>query len=62
MKKCPYRRHELLVPTSGCCWAYYEAKRPDGLKWVHFPTCSKENCPIKHPDLLEGAKLSEPEE
>ena len=60
MKKCIYK-HEL--PVSGdWCWAYWSSDRPDGRLWCHWPICSKENCPIKHPELLEGAKLSESED
>jgi hypothetical protein len=34
---------------------YSCSKRPDGKWWAHFPKCSEEECPFKHPELLEGA-------
>lgn len=50
--------HQMEIPTVGwCCEAYYKSKRNDGKEWMHFPLCSEENCPLKHPELLEGATL-----
>lgn len=37
------------------CKAYNMSKRPDDNIWCHFPICSDKNCPLKHPELLEGA-------
>ena len=39
------------------CMAYSKSERKDGLFWAHFPICCDENCPLKNPDLLEGAVL-----
>jgi len=39
------------------CDAYSESKRKDGLHWAHYPECKEENCPLIHPELLEGAVL-----
>ncbi|MBO5711409.1 MAG: hypothetical protein J6R47_01090 [Acholeplasmatales bacterium] len=55
MNNCPF---ELYIPDVGiCCKAYYESKRSDGKEWCHFPRCYDDKCPLKHPELLEGAKL-----
>lgn len=55
MKKCKYN---MFIPFEGiCCKAYYESIRPDGKGWMHFPLCDEPNCPLDHPELLEGAKL-----
>jgi len=43
------------------CEAYHKSERSDGLNWCHFPICSDENCPLKHPELLEGAILKKEE-
>lgn len=40
-----------------CCGAYGESKRPDGRHWAHYPFCEENDCPLIHPDLLEGAEL-----
>ena len=40
-----------------CCKAYFDSKRADGKLWCHFPKCFDINCPLLHPELLEGAKL-----
>jgi hypothetical protein len=53
MKKCPY---SIMLPVAGnCCNVYSNSKRPDGKWWCHWPKCSNENCPLEHPELLEGA-------
>lgn len=53
-------KYHLDIPTVGlCCEAYYKAKRKDNREWMHFPFCSEENCPLKHPELLKGATLEE---
>lgn len=44
--------------TDVCCGAYSVSKRPDGLHWAHYPLCVERNCPIIHPELLEGATLT----
>ena len=55
MEECKY---QLDIPKIGeCCEAYYKSKRNDGKEWMHFPFCSEENCPLKHPELLEGATI-----
>lgn len=51
-------KYNLEIPNVGlCCEAYYKSKRNDGLEWMHFPFCSEKNCPLKHPELLQGATL-----
>lgn len=55
MKDCKYN---ILIPNAGiCCQAYYKSIRPDGKGWMHFPACDEQNCPLMHPELLEGAIL-----
>ena len=39
------------------CGAYSASKRKDGLHWAHYPKCKIENCPVVHPELLDGAIL-----
>ena len=54
-KHCKYN---LFIPTIGtCCGAYAESFREDGKFWAHFPMCAESNCPLIHPELLEGAIL-----
>ena len=54
--------YTIDIPFVGiCCKAYYKSKRKDGKLWLHFPLCSEENCPLLHPELLEGATLTEEE-
>ena len=54
-------KYKLVIPTVGlCCEAYYLSKGNKGFGqrcWMHFPFCSKENCPLEHPELLKGATL-----
>ena len=51
-------KHNITIPTIGvCCGAYYKSKRKDKKEWLHFPICKDENCPLAHPELLEGATL-----
>lgn len=54
-------KYHLEIPTVGlCCEAYYLSKGYKGCQersWFHFPFCSEENCPLKHPELLKGATL-----
>ena len=59
MKKCKY-----AIEFSGMelhCMVYSYSKRPDNKFWAHFPDCSDEKCPLKHPELLEGATFDEEE-
>lgn len=59
MKQCHYN---LVIPTVGtCCAVYSYSKTPDNKWWAHFPECSKENCPLEHPELLDGAVFDEEE-
>ena len=59
MKKCKY---VIEFPGMGLhCMAYSYSKRPDNKWWAHFPECSKESCPLEHPELLEGAVFDEEE-
>lgn len=41
------------------CSAYSYAKYPNAISWLHFPVCDLSNCPIKHPELLNGGILKE---
>lgn len=49
------------LPRFGmCCKAYSESKptKENTWKhWAHYPKCSEENCPLRHPELLEGRTL-----
>ena len=55
LERCEYR---LEIPNVGiCCGAYSKSKRTDGLHWSHYPLCENKNCPLMHPNLLEGAEL-----
>ena len=59
MKQC---RYSIIIPEAGsCCTVYSYSKRPDNKWWAHFPECSKENCPLEHPELLEGAVFDKEE-
>lgn len=59
MTDCKY---QIDLLTAGiCCKAYLESIRPDGRGWMHFPDCNESNCPLIHPELLEGAILVEEE-
>lgn len=59
MNKCIY---SINLPTAGpCCNVYSYSKRPDNKWWAHWPKCSNENCPLEHPELLEGAVFDEEE-
>lgn len=59
MKQCNY---DVIFPDGEIrCMVYSYSKRPDGKWWAHFPECSEEKCPLKHPELLEGAIFDEEE-
>ena len=62
VKGCKYH---LQIPTVGlCCEAYYLSKGYRGCQqrcWMHFPFCAEHNCPLKHPELLNGATLESEE-
>ena len=59
MKQCKYA---IEFPGMGFhCMVYSYSKRPDNKWWAHFPECSKESCPLEHPELLEGAVFDEEE-
>lgn len=49
------------IPRAGlCCNAYSESKPTNANKWrhwAHYPDCTEENCPLKHPELLNGRIL-----
>lgn len=55
MKTCKY---EMPFPSEHpfngtvLCGAYSESKLPNGKLWAHYPKCTSENCPLKHPELL----------
>lgn len=40
------------------CLAYSEANYPNGKMNLYFPVCSKKNCPLKNPKLLNGGNLN----
>ena len=53
-------KYTINIPSVGiCCKAYCKSKRKERLFWLHFPSCSEENCPLIHPELLEEATLTE---
>ena len=53
MKSC---RYSVIFPKGEIrCMVYAYSKRPDNKFWAHYPECSEEKCPLKHPELLEGA-------
>ena len=59
MNPCIY---SITLPKAGsCCVVYSHSKRPDNKWWAHWPKCPKENCPLEHPELLEGAVFDEKE-
>lgn len=46
------------IPRIGqCCEYYVKTLDSYGMRWHHYPECCEENCPIMHPELLEGRKL-----
>lgn len=57
-KSCQYF---FDIPKIGiCCKAYSESKHTKENKWrywAHYPNCTEENCPLKHPELLQGRTL-----
>ena len=55
MKECNYKIE--LLDAGVCCNAYSKSERSDGKWWAHWPKCLSENCPLQHPELLEGAIL-----
>ena len=57
MKRCVY---SIRLPEAGvCCNVYSNSQRSDNKWWAHWPKCSPDNCPIQHPELLEGATFNE---
>jgi len=50
-------KYTLYHPNGHLCGAYNKSKRKDGKLWAHYPECKLENCPLRHPELLEGAIL-----
>lgn len=58
VKTCQYF---FVIPKHGiCCGAYSESKPTKENRWrhwAHYPDCKEENCPLKHPELLEGRIL-----
>ena len=50
--------HHFPIPKVGMCCGYYSKTLDEyGKRFMHFPECKEENCPIKHPELLNGRKL-----
>ena len=62
IENCDYKRRALddvftnNVHETIFCGYYSEIKRKDGIYNAHYPECSDENCPLKHPELLEKWK------
>lgn len=58
VKYCDYY---FPIPRIGmCCKAYSESKPTSENRWrhwAHYPECKEENCPLKHPELLDGRTL-----
>lgn len=53
-------KYTFEIPGVGsCCNAYSESKHPRGYHWAHYPNCCNKECPLVHPELLEGAILEE---
>lgn len=54
----PECEHHFPIPGIGMCCGYY-SKTVDacGRRWANYPDCKEENCPVKHPELLEGRKF-----
>lgn len=53
-------KYNITLPNIGvCCGAYCKSIRVDAKDWLHFPICTKVNCPLIYPELLEGAILLE---
>lgn len=50
--------HHFFIPHNGMHCGYY-SKTVDkyGTKWAHYPECCEDNCPLKHPELVNGYKL-----
>lgn len=56
----PECEHHFPIPSIGMCCGYYSNTVDEygyGRGWAHYPFCTEENCPIKHPELLRGRKL-----
>lgn len=49
------------IPALGVCCGAYSASKPTKENrwrhWAHYPVCTEENCPLRHPELLEGRIL-----
>lgn len=58
IKACQYF---FDIPKIGiCCQAYSKSKPTSENRWrhwAHYPKCKEENCPLKHPELLQGRTL-----
>ena len=58
IKSCQYF---FPIPKAGICCGAYSASKPTKENrwrhWAHYPECTEENCPLKHPELLEGRTL-----
>lgn len=71
VKLCKYRLNVPAVPSipiykenQTLCGAYSASKPTKENRWrhwAHYPKCAEENCPLKHPSLLEGRTLAEEE-
>lgn len=67
MEECKYILTIPIVPDYPAykeerelCGAYYESKPTKENKWKHwanYPECREKNCPLKHPELLNGRTL-----
>ena len=53
-KKCEYS--QVFPDKKKHCMYYSKLTIGDKIWWTHFPKCSCDNCPIKHPELLDEHK------
>lgn len=53
-KKCEYS--QAFPDKKRHCMYYSKLTIGDKVWWAHFPECSCDNCPIKHPELLDEHK------
>lgn len=60
IKLCKYL---MNIPKVGLCCEAYSASKPTKENrwrhWANYPECKKENCPLKHPELLMGRTLEQ---
>lgn len=52
---CPYVVRDMDSCDKARCNMYSISERKDGKEWAYWPVCSSENCPLIHPELMDGA-------